>query len=300
MKARLGVLISTFTVLGLSAGSSYAQTYVDAVLADNPVAYYRLNETSTLNPAADSANPGGNVGNYNFNFGSLGTPGPTLIGSPGNVAPNFARADVVSATSAALDVPETGSYSIELWFNPRDLSNETPPFKFGELAAKGPNGAAVPAQSWYLLYWGDQPFGFAPGAVRFGVDGSGDADKIVQSDLVDPNKLVPLDADEWFHIVGAYDATSGLASLYLNGSLAASNTLVSAGPLSPGEPLLIGGLSQGGALVNFVGGGIDEVAYYGTALSASQVKAHWDAAPEPGSVILLVVGAFWMLLIRRK
>lgn len=286
---KLGCLSVTFAMLILSAGSLSAQTYVDAVMADSPVAYYRLNETSTLNPAVDSA--GGNTGNYTFNFGSLGSDAPNetngFPGLAGNVAPHFSGQDVIQATSAALDGPETDAFSIELWFNPK--GSEAP---YGELAAKGPNPSA---QTWYLLHWGDNPWGITPGLVRFGVNGQGPGPQ-----AYDSNTLILPSEDQWYHIVATYDTKTENSNIFINGALDASATVTPPGPTSAGEPLLIGGLAQEGNLANFINGGIDEVAYYGTALSASQVQAHYNAAvPEPSSVLLLVVGACWILL-RRK
>ena len=84
-----------------------------------------------------------------------------------------------------------------------------------------------------------------------------------------------MQAGSWQHVVATFDGST--ARLYRNGtqvySRAGSGTLaVTANPLQWGDAL-VGGVSQ-----NFLGGGLDEVALYGTALSAAQVSSHYAGA----------------------
>jgi hypothetical protein len=86
-----------------------------------------------------------------------------------------------------------------------------------------------------------------------------------------------LSSDTTSHVVATYDGTT--ARVYLNGvqdgSLDVAGTLQN----GTGSTLAIGAsrggaTETGGAVSNFFGGRIDEVAYYGTALSAARIAAH--------------------------
>ena len=86
----------------------------------------------------------------------------------------------------------------------------------------------------------------------------------------------PIVLNQWTHLVGTYDGTT--ARLYVNGALAASagasgflqNTV---------RPLRIAsGATDKTAPQYYLPGRVDEVAVYGSALSATRVQAHFAAA----------------------
>ena len=82
---------------------------------------------------------------------------------------------------------------------------------------------------------------------------------------------VNLDWSKWHHVVGTYDGS--VARLYVDGNLADSQNFT-------GSSNAAGGLFVGspGWAANCANGSLDEVAVYGGALTAAQVKAHYDAA----------------------
>lgn len=82
-----------------------------------------------------------------------------------------------------------------------------------------------------------------------------------------------LNDDAWHHVVGAYDASGGTARLFIDGALDGSST--TAGSPRAGGDLLIGASDYG--LSNVITASIDEVAYFGVALTADQVAAHFTA-----------------------
>jgi Concanavalin A-like lectin/glucanases superfamily len=79
--------------------------------------------------------------------------------------------------------------------------------------------------------------------------------------------------NDWVHVVGTYDGST--AKLYLNGVLAGSVS-VSIG-VNTLRPLGIGGATgDGSTWVSFTAGQIDEVALYNTAMSATQIRTHYN------------------------
>lgn len=111
------------------------------------------------------------------------------------------------------------------------------------------------------------------------------------------------------HIVGTFDAQTGEKAIYLDGQLI--------GSFSYGGPaaLLTGGAAE--ALIGASGGSepfhgiLDEVAVYNSALSANDIGIHlnnilsggpnyFNAVPEPGSFMAIVMGLAGLLGLRRR
>src|SRR5262249_27847609 len=93
-------------------------------------------------------------------------------------------------------------------------------------------------------------------------------------------------------------------SIYVDGQLAGTPTDATVGQISPGNSYVrIGGAYTGQknettptASEAFFVGGIDEVAFYKTALTQSQILSHYNAAqlaavPEPASLAIWGIGA---------
>ena len=274
---RTAILLFTLIVFSATVNTtSVWATYVDEVLNSAPTVYWQLDDlTAGVGGAADSSASGTNVGNHTFPNGTVGVAGFPLFDVTGNLAAEFVNGDVISNSGAAFDVPETGAFSIEMFFRPN--SQGAPQFQ--ELAAKGPAGGN---QSWYLLHFGPGQ-GLGPaGGLRFGVNGSGSPGQFVDS-------VSTIPYDQWSHIVATYDTDPGSleASLYINGQLNITTTLDPPGALSPGENFVVGGIEAPG-LVNTANGTFDEVAYYAKALSATEVQNHYIAAFAPSVGELLI------------
>jgi nicotinamidase-related amidase len=88
----------------------------------------------------------------------------------------------------------------------------------------------------------------------------------------------------WFHIVAEQDTTNNQLDLYINGRLDAQQTGINGTASAVANALHIGSrgattVSSNGATIGggsgFFNGTIDEVALYGSALSASEVQAHY-------------------------
>ncbi len=86
--------------------------------------------------------------------------------------------------------------------------------------------------------------------------------------------LTPLAEDAWTHVVGTFDGTTW--SIYLNGSLDNSN--VAAAPIATTRPIFVGAVDNQGTPVQFWDGNIDDVRFYGRALTADEVSGLYGGA----------------------
>ena len=84
----------------------------------------------------------------------------------------------------------------------------------------------------------------------------------------------PIVLNQWTHLVGTYDGTT--LRLYVNGVLVSSNAVTYTQNTT--RPLRIAaGRTEDTPAQYFLPGRVDEVAVYGSALSAARVQAHYDA-----------------------
>jgi len=209
-------------------------------LADNPLAYWRLDEASGTN-AADSSGNGRNGAYANgVTLGSAGAlvgdsdTGATFDGSDDNVT-------VPDDPTMRLN----GSWSIEFWAKQISYMHTYP-----GILGKGAN----PTQPTGYGIWSD-----SNGALWFmrdnQVSGSGNGALTTA----------------FRYFVLTYDAATQKMRWYVNGALATTTTL-SFSTNSGTQPFQLG---QGAGL--YGNNGFDEVALYGAALSAARIAAHYTA-----------------------
>jgi Concanavalin A-like lectin/glucanases superfamily/Immunoglobulin domain/Immunoglobulin I-set domain len=235
------------TVLPVPAGA-----YAAAVLADNPLAYWRVGET---NGTIAHDYFGGHDGQYtNVTLGVQGysaldtnkaiAVGPMINSFVGNIT--------------GIDFATTGStatFTLEAWV-------KGPPAQSGDVGilTKGTGGGG----EQFNLDTGNG------GKYRFFIrDTSGNVSAINTS--VGPDNT-------WQHLVAVYDAPAGLMHMYLNGGDIGTVSASANGILTSSHAMSIGSRQSGNTVydLNFLGT-VDEVAVYGTALSADRVLAHYTA-----------------------
>lgn len=231
--------------------------YRDAVLQDGPAIYWALNEGSGTHGVADRA------GGYHGSAGAqvaFGVPGP-IAGDPAvNVnGTDSARIHAQAASHAPTQMSE------EVWFRTTGTSGRL--LGFGDLKT-GDSGHRD--RQIYLTN---------SGRVHFGVRATGT--KVLSS----PE---PYNDNAWHHAVATLSGAT--ARLYVDGTLVAERSDI-VGPEEYVGYWRLGGDNQTGWPSpgnNNYSGDIDEMAIYGYALSAAQVKAHFTAAgtappaPTPG------------------
>lgn len=286
-------------VVGLAASTVQAGPYSDAVLADGPIAYYRLEETA----GTTAANIGSGAG-IDATYVNIGTElNSSLIGQvgprPGDNAGAFLidgfetdnRSLFLSPTldSAATDdtfpraevsVPDgtgtsplalSGGFTLEAWIK-----------HSGDTIGAGNHEGILgryrqtqngPARSYVLYYdsTAETVAGTGPGlGIAYSPDGNFQASNSVEF-------LGPITVGEWTHVAAVFEPFVRM-ELYVNGISIGEVGGVIGGPLYTGEgDFWIGQQFNGDDAWSFQGN-IDEVAVFDRALSDAEIAAHFAAA----------------------
>lgn len=223
--------------------------YADAVLADSPLGYWKLDEASGTT-CADSSGNGRDLtygGSPNFR-----NSGPPIVGGTSYaVGLDGVNGEGATASYASWMLPT--SFSLECWV--RSTASSGYPAIFGVA-----NGRADSGQ--FILY-------IRSGTIKatFTNTFAASSEVTTGSGMTDGN---------WRHVVVTHDSSSGDLILYINGSSVASNSRTGT-PQSVSQPISIGGCGST-TDSNWFSGDIAHCAYYGTALSAARVLAHYEAA----------------------
>ncbi|HSO32003.1 MAG TPA: LamG domain-containing protein [Labilithrix sp.] len=223
-----------------AAGSRYRA----AVLADSPLAYYRLDDTGDI--ARDEL--GAHDGHIK---GTLAATAGALAGDA-NRAAAFDGASFVEIGDV-FPFLGTASFSIEAWARP--LAPASDP---GCMVAKNVPTDGGSVADGYALFL------------------ESDSNQVTQArfhDSVEDGATGPvIEAGKFAHVVSTYDGTT--IRLYVDGEKVTELTSTSNLAVVP-RPLTLGA-SRGGAYCYFRGA-LDEIAIYGSALPGDRIRAHHDA-----------------------
>ncbi|HZQ47182.1 MAG TPA: LamG-like jellyroll fold domain-containing protein, partial [Verrucomicrobiae bacterium] len=261
------------TVLPLPQGVS------SAVLDDEPLAYYRLDEPGPL--VADIASNSGSLGvsgnATNFPGATHQVPG-AIVGDP-DTAMGYSGIDINSDDgcyptivpfNAALN--PNGSFTVEAWLQPNfqgNLGNAQAPMN------NQYNDGGNNRFGWDFFQRAaatQTPDSHGPGySFRMFNGTAGNESQTTVFSITGGQYTV----GAWSHLVAVYDASVPSATLYFNGVQVAQSTSPN-GTYAPNTvvPFSIGGYADGTENPFF--GQIDEVAIYNTPLSASQVLTHYQ------------------------
>ncbi len=274
-----------------------ADEYLDAVMADNPIAYWAFEEdtgdfydevTGTPNAlrGATTAMVAGPIGtgfvedNPAINTGGVATGVVTVLDGGGS------DYDVL-----------TDDWTIEAWIQFPETPWTGVQAPIGKVIETSYCGYAIQV----LDRVGDGAIIEVSSALRVGASGW------YTSSYMLPWEPIPGDTAGWHHIVASFDRDVG-SQLFWDGELLIESDLVpGTGPIDNniedvGNNLTFGEKAPFEA--QYFTGGIDEVALYRTALVEAQVTAHYAAAglgpiiPEPTVWVLMLAGAF--VLFARK
>lgn len=215
--------------------------YGRAVAADTPVSWWRLGDQSG-SPAIDQQSANAGIYGGTVTYGE-----PSLIGGDtGNKAAAFngVNGTVRVADSNSLDL--RSAITLEAWIKPTSIPASG---NFASILTK--------AESYTLQFNGPR--------LEFTVIQSGTRRRV----QAPAGAIV---AGGSYHVVGTYDGAN--QRLYVNGTQVATAALTGAASVTS-NPLQ---LASWDGTLEFFRGTLDEVAVYGTTLSASQVRTHFDAA----------------------
>lgn len=225
--------VAHLTVSALPGG------YAGTVLGDNPVAYWRLDETGGTN-LIDSYNNNNGVYSGTETLGA-----PSLLFGGVGTAVTFAGGTATVPYSSTLN---SNTFSVEFWAKPTTLSAAYV-VALQDRTTGGRRGYAVQ----YDNVTSGWDFTLGTNNTLFATVSSGS----------------PVSAATLYHVVATYDGTT--ASLYVNGSLTASAPLIYAAA-TPGSVSLTIATRNGN---NPASATIDDVSVYGYALSSAQVASHY-------------------------
>src|SRR4051812_32275970 len=222
LRASASALVLAGAALGFGAATAQADlpAYRAAVLADGPVAYWPLDETSGA--LATDLGSGGHSGVFHGGVTS-GIAG--AFNAPPNLAARFSTAGSMTAT-----VPGTAT-GVELWVRPSVRVQQTF-VRFGDPTHGG----------WSLGVNGASAQGPAKRRVVFTTAG------------VTTNSKLTLAANTWTHVTASW-ATGNVIRFALNGGAATRNVHAAALPVAGGTGTLMVGPGGGAS-----GTAIDEVA----------------------------------------
>ncbi|HUT37560.1 MAG TPA: LamG-like jellyroll fold domain-containing protein [Planctomycetota bacterium] len=250
----VGMVVVVVLLAGLG-GMASGGLYDAAVLADNPIRYYRLGEASGTT-ALDSSSYAANGTYNNLAAGDYGKPGAILGNPDTSVWLNGSNATVTAPDAAALDL--IGDITIEFWYRKTAEAND-----WQRIVGKGAT-AAGPSRRNYGV-WEENG---AAGHILFQeYDSSGGS-------VLNFVSNTSIGLDVWTHVVATVSGNA--ATIYINGNPDATATRTGT-PGANSDLLYIGYGEQHDHFPGYV----DEVAIYNYALSETRVQAHYAARLEP-------------------
>jgi hypothetical protein len=231
---------------GDAAEAGPASGYAAAVLADSPLAYWRLGDPSGSTTCLDQTGHGHNASVVGMV--TLGVPG--ALAHDSNTAVEFDGTTGSIDAGDILDSPSPAAFSWEVWIKPLNIGAFRDFFSRMTYDGKG-----NPLAGTYMFAW--QGNGMNLGFERWAGGGPVMA--------VDTPGLT---VGTWAYLVGTVDA-SGTGVLWINGAQAGT-----AGAMGGGVPATAAHILFGASLPCV----LDEIAIYDHVLPAQSVAAHWAAA----------------------
>ncbi|HEX4120514.1 MAG TPA: LamG domain-containing protein [Verrucomicrobiae bacterium] len=249
--------------LFFAVGAAYAADYPSTITNDNPVVYYRFEDSTNLGLPTYASNSSPSdpnqalQGTYNYN-GENTSP---LLGLPG-IDTNSILFTGGGSDYGYVDLPNSagltssggasgGPFSFEMWVQPQANPGSgewSIPFE----VAQYPNGwniyvsgAASGSPSYFYLDMRPPVFSGVP--------------------------AVPITFFQWYHLVATFDGTN--ANFYIDGTNYGPYNASGFAPATGSDGHI--GSGQGAGWEPFVGG-VDEVAFYTNVLTPAQVLTHYQ------------------------
>ena len=230
-------------------------SYASEVAADSPLAWWRCDDSGGSSTFADSSgnshplNAGGSP-----TFGG-GAAKPFIGGT--SVALNGSSQFGEANTAATTWLGSLGDMSIEAWFKTSSSSNMT---MLAVDNVGGTPGTTIRKFNFYIAsgqvtwmcFTTSTGFPYATSAASTYADGA------------------------WHHAVVTRTSTTML--VYIDGSQVGSQTVSNTYTGTNATRLTFGCIDNNGFQNNYFNGSLDEVAVYGSTLSAGRVSAHYQAA----------------------
>lgn len=254
--ARAAAAATCLVVVGVAA---HAGVYSDLVLADDPVAYWRLGEGSTAATAVNSASgpsTAGAAANGAYTAGA-GVGAPALVLSEANTSVTITNATADRMVTPGFEkfAGGTGS-SVEFWAN----------------FATTPTG--------YMNLAGDRQGGMDFNLMVYAMNGGRLRAHIQTNTGYSSIDTVAAYADGAnHHVVSTWDSSSGGLALYVDGALAPTTLSVGTNPrlgtpANSANPIYVGKDDDAAHSATVT---LDEVAIYNRPLGAGEIAQHYGA-----------------------
>jgi hypothetical protein len=190
---------------------------------------------------------------------------PAFAGGKVDQALQFDYVDDAVRIPAAstLDVGQSSGFTIETWIKPDDLTVQHPIVEWND------DVGGIGAHFW------TSHLGF-DGIIASLIGNIVDVNGISHGIRTGPDLLT---TDRFYHVALTYHKASGVAAIYIDGSLVVQTNLGTFTPQTSSH-LYIGYRSSGAAAGNRFAGLIDEVSIYNRALSAPELAAIADAGSD--------------------
>lgn len=237
----------------VTGGDTWGGPYKSAVMADGPTNYWRLGDSTGSSTAADAA--GFSAGTYN---GTVTRGAAGVLTADGDTSATFNGSNGYVSMPSGFDDLD-GGLTVEAWVNPSSTGS------WARIVDLG-NGAA----SDNILFARNG----TSNDLTFEVYNGGSSGGTTTA----ANALV---LNTWQH-VAATVSSSGAVTIYRNGSSVATGTTAVPRVVQRTNNYI--GRSNWASDAYF-GGGLDEVALYPSALSASRITAHYNARTATSSTL---------------
>ena len=245
--------------------------YSKAVLADDPIAYYRLDETQG-EPMCDSSSSD-NIGTYAGGV-SYGVPGALADDSDAAVGAAGGTGGI-GTSDANSGITGRPSFTLEGWFRSTNVVQNQVLVAIGNASSGSDKGELVGLATWSNVACGaSNANSFAS---TLGLDENG------ASNCWDTAAAgVNLYDGNWHFLAIVHDVSGDTMTAYVDGQSLGSQTTTAALDLQAG-PVRVGNwINQD--LDKYFYGDADEVAVFPTALSASEITAQYQAAQPPAQI----------------
>lgn len=275
-------------VLGIAILSTPLRAdYASEVLSENPLVYYRFNDGATDQPVlATNLGSAGAAGNGQYTNNATHLINGAITASPDKAITSVTKSVSIPYTPA---LNHAGSFTVEAWLRPNAIVAP------GTAHVMSSVEFSSPRAGWLILQSPSTNQGFIFRTYN----------RRTTSVAVNVNTATNLVAGTWYHLVCVYDDATRQGRIYLNGAL--KNTVTVATPGAGGnyyeppvnQPFTLHTRSDDNSPW---AGGMDEVAYYPSALTDAQVLAHYNngvsaspAMPYDALVLADNPAGYWRL-----
>jgi len=240
----------------LAAGPQLLPGYRSAILADEPIAYWRLGESAGSSAADETT---AHHGAYKPSAAEAWTGG--ALGDPGALAFDTNTAAAFDGSSGFVEIAHHADFNravpavvaLEAWVRFDNTADFT---SLNYIITKRSSGAGN--LSWWLAA------GDVAGSPRFILNGAGTLTTAL-------NGNTAIAKQRWYHIAGVINGTTGY--LYVDGALDTAGALSAIADTT--QPVVLGARSDGaGGAAFHLKGRIDEAAIY-PALDAARIATHY-------------------------